>query len=132
MSAETVILKYMGAALPGNGAVVSIFDSTIAFPSAQYIAMNRLKRLVTDIKNDQAGTLTWYKSQTRVSSPSATPVWVAIGTLAVAIAAANTTNFNEFLIEEYADFKLEWTNGATPQTQFVVDVALTGERVKAT
>jgi hypothetical protein len=112
--------------------VVSIFDSTIAFPSAQYIAMNRLKRLVTDIKNDQAGTLTWYKSQTRVSSPSATPVWVAIGTLAVAIAAANTTNFNEFLIEEYADFKLEWTNGATPQTQFVVDVALTGERVKAT
>ncbi len=132
MSAETVILKYMGAALPGNGAVVSIFDSTVAFPSAQYMAMNRLKRLVTDIKNDQAGTLFWYKSQTRVATPSATPVWVAIGTLAVAIAAANTTNFNEFLIEEYADFKLEWTNGATPQTQFIVDVSLSGERVKAT
>lgn len=132
MSAETVILKYMGAALPGNGQVVSIFDSTAAFPSAQYIAMNRLKRLVTDIKNDQAGTLTWYKSQTRVATPSATPVWVAIGTLAVAAAAANATNFNEFLVEEYADFKLEWTNGVTPQTQFIVDVALSGERVKAT
>ena len=36
MSAETVILKYMGAALPGNGAVVSIFDTTAAFVDADW------------------------------------------------------------------------------------------------
>lgn len=131
MSAETVIVKYIGAALPGNGQVVSLFDTTVALPSAQYLAMNKLKRLVVDLKNDQAGSLFWYKSQTRNTNPSAAPVWVAIGTAAIAIAAANASNQSEYLVEEFADWKLEWTNGATPQTQFIVDLALTGERVKS-
>jgi len=117
--------------LPGNAQVVSLFDTTVAFPSAQYLAMNKLKRLVVDLKNDQAGTLFWYKSQTRNTAPSAAPVWVAIGTAPIAIAAANASNQSEYLVEEFADWKLEWTNGATPQTQFIVDLALTGERVKS-
>jgi len=132
MSAETTIVKYMGAALPGNAQVVSFFDTTVAFPSAQYLAMNKMKRLQVDLKNDQAGTYFWYKSQTRNTSPGATPVWVAIGTKAIAAAAANASNTEDFLIEEYADWKLEWTNGAAPQTQFIVDLALSGERVKGT
>lgn len=132
MSAETTIVKYVGAALPGNAQVVSLFDSSIAFPAPAFIADNRMKRLVLDIKNDQAGTLFWYKSQTRNTSPAGPMVWTAIGTIAVAAAAANATNQSEYLLEQYADFKIEWTNGAAPQAVFIVDVALTGERVKST
>jgi len=132
MSADTTIVKYIGAALPANGQVVSIFDTTVAFPSAQYLAMNKMKRLQVDLFNDQAGTYFWYKSQTRNTNPGATPVWQVIGTKAIAIPAANTTNTDDFLIEEYSDWKLEWTNGATPQTKFIVDLALSGERVKST
>lgn len=132
MSLETTIVKYMGAALPAGGQTVVMFDSTAAFPSAQYMAMNRMKRLQVDLKNDQAGNYFWYKSQTRNTAPSAAPVWVAIGTKAIAAAAANASNPDDFLVEEFADFKLEFVNGATPQAQFIVDLALSGERVKST
>ena len=130
--------KYTDSALPGNAEVVSLFDSVNLFPAAGFIGMLGMKRLQIDLAHDQAGTLKWYKTQVRgltsvdgVGS-SATTVWTQIGSLAVAAPAANTSDQFDFLVEEYADFKLEWTNGATPQTLWIADVALTNERNKST
>lgn len=135
---ETVRLKYTGSALPGNAEVVSLFDTVVAFPGANYLPSLHMKRLQLDIAHNQAGTLNWYKTQVRGPSSvtgagsAATTVWTQIGTLAVAAPAANTSDTFDFLVEEYQDFKLEWTNGAAAQTLWNVDIALTGERNKGT
>lgn len=131
MSAETVAITYQGGT-PGNDANIYVFFNTAtAFPAPYYVAMNRLKRLQVGLSNSQAGTYNWYKSNTRVTSPSATPVWTQIGTRAVA-AGATAENDDDFLIEEYADFKLEFVNGGVAQATWVPNLALSGERVKGT
>lgn len=118
-----VIAKYTGSALPGNAEVVSIFNSVTAFPGAQMLATLGIKRLIFSVDNDQAGTLKAYKSGNRGTT------WTRVlADIAVVAAAANTETVKDFLIEQYADFKLEWTNGATPQTVFNVSVALEDTR----
>ena len=87
--------------------------------------MLQMSRLTVAINNSQAGTLDAYQSQDRGVT------WVKIDTLAVAAAATATQNFNDYLVEGYADFKLEWTNGATPQTVFTPNVTMTPQRTIA-
>jgi len=128
---STARITYTGVALPGNGVTVVLFDTTVAFPGASYLAQWGMKRIVVDLAHDQAGTLKAYKSNTRLTAPGATPVWVQIENLAVAAPAANTSDVYDRLIEEFADYKLEWLNGATPQTLWQPDVALSSERVKS-
>lgn len=131
MSAETTAIPYQGL-IPGNDANTYVmFSTAAAFPSAGYCAMNRMKRFQIGLSNSQVGTYNWYKSNTRLTSPSATPVWTQIGTRAVAI-GATTENTDDFLIEEYADFKLEFVNGGVAQATWAVSMALSGERVKGT
>ena len=72
--------------------------------------------------NDQAGTLNAYSSVDRGTN------WTKIYTAAVAASAANSESPYDFLIEPYADWKLEWVNGATPQTTFRPAMALQGQR----
>lgn len=128
---ETVAITYQGTAPGADANTYVIFNSAVAFPSANYMAMNRLKRLQVSLSNSGTGTYNWYKSNTRLTNPSATVVWTQIGTLAVA-AGATASNDNDFLIENLADFKLEWVNGGAAQTTWVVNLALSGERVKST
>lgn len=130
MSMETVPIQYQGGTPGADANTYKFFDSTVAFPAPWYCAMNRLKRLQVGLSNSQAGTYNWYKSNTRLTNPSATPVWTLIGTRAVV--AAPPENTDDFLIEEYADFKLEWVNGGVAQAIWVPNLALSGERVKST
>jgi hypothetical protein len=129
---EAVRVQYTGAALPGNAAVVSLFDTTVAFPGGEWLAMFHMKRLLVDIFNNQAGTLNWYKSRGKRAVSPATTTWDNIGTAAVALVAAGATNSFDFAIPMYEEFKLEWTNGAAPQTVFDVDMALSDEINKVT
>lgn len=131
MSAETTIVTYQGGTPGADVNTYVFFNTATAFPSANYCAMNRMKRLQVGLSNSQAGAYNWYKSNTRLTNPSATPVWTQIGTVAVPI-GATTENTNDFLIEEYADFKLEFVNGGVAQATWVVNLALSGERVKGT
>jgi len=130
MSAETTTITYQGATPGADANTYVMFSTAVAFPSANYMAMNRMKRLQVGLSNSQPGTYNWYKSNTRLTNPSATPVWTLIGTRAVV--AAPPENTDDFLIEEYADFKLEWVNGGAAQATWVVNLALSGERVKGT
>lgn len=130
MSAETTAIPYQGLTPGADANTYVMFSTAAAFPSANYCAMNRMKRFQIGLSNSQAGTYNWYKSNTRLTSPSATPVWTLIGTQA--IVAAPPENTNDFLIEEYADWKLEFVNGGVAQATWVVSMALSGERVKGT
>ena len=129
---EAVKVGYTDAALPGNAQVVTIFNTVIAFPGGQWLAAMHMKRLLVDIFNNQAGTLNWYKSRGHRGTTSALTTWDNIGTAAVALVAAGATNSFDFAIPTYEEFKLEWVNGATPQTVFDVDIALSDEINKQT
>jgi hypothetical protein len=139
MSQQVAKFRYTGVALPGNAAQVVLFDTVVNFPNmANAIPQCGMKRLDMDLAHDQAGTLIWYKTEARGltsvfgAGSAATTVWTQIGTLAVAAPAAGVSDNFDFLVEEFTDFKLEWTNGATPQTVWVPSIALSDERVKGT
>jgi hypothetical protein len=131
MSAETTTIPYQGLTPGADANTYVMFSTVAAFPAPNYVAMNRMKRLQVGLSNSQAGIYNWYKSNTRLTSTQTTPVWTQIGTVAV-VAGATVENTNDFLIEEYADFKLEWVNGGVAQATWVVSLALSGERVKST
>lgn len=131
MGQETAKIRYTGTAPGADGNTYVIFDTTVLFVAPRYAAMNRLKRLQVGLSNSQAGTYNWYKSQSRVTSTNTAVVWTQIGTRAVA-AGATAENDDDFLIEEYDDFKLEFVNGGVAQATWVVDLALSGERMKST
>ena len=122
--------KYTGKALPDNADVVVLFSTgpTLgvpgAFPFANGLQALSINRIYVAIQNSQAGTLKAYKSDDHGVT------WVQIiADQAVATAAANSENINDYLVEPYADWKLTWTNGATIQTVFGVSInGVIGER----
>lgn len=122
---NTVGVKYVGAALPAISATVILFSTVASFPGAKYLQQMGLHRLLVTIDNDQAGTIRAYKSADRGVT------WTRIlADIAVAASAANTEGtVKDFLIEQYADFKLEWVNnGATAQTTFNVSMVIDESR----
>lgn len=117
--------KYTGKALPDNADVAIIFTTVQAGFGANWFASHGLNRLLVSINNSQAGTLNAYESSDRGVN------WVKIDTLAVAAAAASTERINDYLVEQYRDWKLEWVNGATIQTVFTVNISIVGQRTVA-
>lgn len=131
MSADTTNITYQGLTPGADANTYVMFSTAVAFPAPYFVGMNRMKRFQLGLSNSQSGTLNWYKSNTRLTAPSTTPVWTQIGTLAV-VAGATAENTVDLLIEEYADWKVEWVNGGVAQATWVVSMALSGERVKST
>lgn len=137
MSDTQVRIKYTGSALPGNAEVVVLLATAPTTGSVtgvigdagntgNFFQMAGIRRILVEIQNDQTGTLKVFQSVDRGAN------WVQVEPdLAVAIAAANSTNKFDYLVEQYGDWKLTWTNGATPQTTFRVNIVGTGQRVIA-
>ena len=105
-----------------NSSSFFIFSTVTNGMGAGFMAMAMLNRLYLTLINDQAGTLKSYSSENRGTT------WTQISSTAVAASAANSENPYDYLIEPYSDWKLEWVNGATPQTTFRVAAALQGQR----
>ena len=133
MSDELVRFGYTGAALPGNAATVVLLATAptsgsgtgvIAYPadSGHQFQKMGIRRVALSLTNDQAGTINEYQSLDRGAT------WVKIFTAAVAASAANSENQYDFWVEPYQDWKLEWVNGATPQTTFIPNMVGTGQR----
>lgn len=147
----TTQVRYAAAALPGNAETVVFFDTTISLnvvsPSATtsmgkvlidsaakralstgyampkgFFSSMGIKRFLLRLVNDQSGTLNAYRSDDRGAA------WTKIYTVAVAASAANSENVHDVLVEGFPDFKLEWVNGATPQTTFKVSMEMVDER----
>lgn len=117
--------KYTGTALPTGATTVVIFTTVQAGFGANWFASHGLNRLLMSVNNSQAGTLNAYESSDRGAN------WVKIDTLAVAAASANTERINDYLVEQYQDWKLEWVNGGVDQTVFAVNLSIVGQRTVA-
>ena len=137
MPSDSIKYKYNGSALPGNAEVVVLLATAATSGSmsgvigpppngvGNYFPTHNVHRVVVAMRNDQAGTLREYKSMDRGAT------WLVISSTAVAAAAANSQNIYDFWVEPYADWKLDWLNGAAPQTAFQPDISSTAQRVIA-
>lgn len=133
MSDAQVGFQYVGTALPTGASVVVLFasappsaDVAGAFPFGNGFQALGIRRIMISMDNSQAGTLKAYQSKDRGAT------WSRVDAdIAVAAAAANSENIYDFLVEQYADWKVEWTNGGVDQTVFHVNIVGTGQRVVA-
>jgi hypothetical protein len=90
---------------------------------ANFFAHHGIKRVMLDMDHAAAVTLKWYKSSDRGVT------WSQLGDSgSIAAPAAGESTQRDFLVEPYADWKLEATNGGSAQTVWSVDIALTDER----
>jgi hypothetical protein len=99
-----------------------LYNSVTCWQGKRFPQMYGFKRLLVDIKCSQNGTLKWYKSSDRGAN------WLQIGERAVTAPAANDTEIDDYLIEEYDDFKLDWVNSGSAQATWNVSIALSDSR----
>jgi len=127
----SILIPYPGTT-PATNALVHILFATTAvtgsgssFPDPGWgkgaLPAFGYKRLLLDLKHDQAGTLNWYKSDNGST-------WHQVDTEAIAAPAGTDSTVRDFLIEEYPYFYLAWVQGATPQTVWAPNVSLSPER----
>ncbi len=122
-----VPVPYTGATPGADSATYTLFSTVTKFPGKYYCASDCLPRLVLSLQNSQAGTLKGYRSNDRGVT------WVQVfPDTAIAAAAAGSINFYDFFIAEYADFKLDWTNGGNAQATWNIDMALAPHQVTVT
>jgi hypothetical protein len=126
MGMNSPTVKYTGSALPGNAEVVVMFTTTANGYGANFFASTGTNRFLLALVNDQTGTLASQKSTDRGVT------WTTISSDAVSASATNDQNYYDYLVEPYADWRLVWTNGATPQTSFKPSMALVNQRNVAT
>ncbi len=116
-------IKYTGTAPGADANTYVIFSSVVAFPGGWLAQMAGMKRLIVDMKHSQAGTLNFYYSLNRGTS------WNQVYTSgAIAAPASTSSTIQDFAIEQYPDFKLEWVNGGVAQATWLITLALTDER----
>lgn len=121
-------VKYVGTALPLANATVNLFSTVQAFPMNSGAQMMNVARLLTDLVIDTAshlgGTFKWYKSMDGGTN------WTQIGSQSAAgyVSASPDSNRLDLTIQEYRDFKLDFTVSTENTTQFDVDMVLTSER----
>lgn len=122
---DSAIIPYGGASPGADSNTYVLFSSVTAFPGKRYPGMHGYKRFVVSVRhnNATATVMNLYKSTNRGVN------WFLIGTFS----AASTTVDDVFdcLVEHLDDFKVEWVNGGTAQTTFIVSMALTSERANS-
>src|SRR5512139_768080 len=110
-------VTYTGSALPGNAEAIVLFSSTTAF-GPRAAPHYRCFWFDVELQTDQAaGTQTLALQK----SADGGTTWVTVGT-ATPITSGQTQV--SFFVSPYADFRVVYTNGTTPQTTFAVDMAI--------
>lgn len=110
-------VTYTGSALPGNAEVITLFSSTTAF-GKRCATHYRCFWFDVALNTDQAaGTQTMQLQK----SADGGVTWVN-AEAAVAVGSGNT--LGEFFVSPYADWRVVYTNGTTPQTTFAVDMVI--------
>jgi hypothetical protein len=131
---EQTKFKYVDTALPTGANTVTLFTTAPtgtapfatlgAFMGANGFDSMHIARIHVGIVNDQTGTLKAYQSLDRGVT------WTrVVADTAVAVVAANSENEYDYLVEGFADWRLDWTNGGSNQTTFKVRIAGTSQRV---
>ena len=118
-------IKYSGDAPGADSNDYVLFSTGVAMPGSAMHQGAGVKKLVLNLKNSHLGTL---KTSRGVRDTVGVVTWTQISTEAIAAGTSTTSTARDYLMEPFADFKLEWTNGGSAQTTWVVDMALTDER----
>lgn len=113
-------VTYTGSTPGANTNITVLFSTVTAFPGKAMGAYGGIRRIGLDLAHSHNGTLNLYKSGDRGTN------WSLVST--EAITAAATTTKKEFLVESLADYKLEWVNGGSAQTTWLVDILLGDDR----
>lgn len=109
------------AGLPGGGATVTLFDSTVAFgPKAMHL-MAEFYWADISILCDQNATGNSFRGQ--YSNDGGT-TWLTFFTSTVNTPTAGLQFNIEVFIGQFQDVRFQFLNGATPQTTFVVNFNL--------
>lgn len=119
-------VKYTGST-PGNDSNTYNLFTTIG-KGGNYFGQNDIHKLALDLKTDQVGTLKAYKSQ---NGDASSPTFEQIYEESVAAPVSTSSTLREFVVDPYADWKLDWVNGGTIQTKFLVDMGLITDRADA-
>ena len=121
MSTKFIVRIPYGGSTPGADTnEYTLFDTTVAFPGANFCAMWDLGRFVMSLVNNQAGTLNLYRYTSSRLAAARTKIYTA----AVSASAASSNNPFDLRVGEYSDFAVTWTNGGSAQTTWLVDMAL--------
>lgn len=114
-SQEKTRVTYTGPALPGNAEVIIMFSTTVAF-GPRCAPHYRMTFIDIATQTDQgSNTLQLQKST------DGGVTWVAVG---AATAVGTGHVLTQLYVTPYADWRVVYTNGATPQGLFNVDIAL--------
>lgn len=112
--------RYAGA-IPGADTNAHVLFSTVSLLGQAICPETERHRLRVDLAGDQAGSFNLYKSRDRGVT------WRLVSTTAASPSSAATATL-DVIIEPYYDWKLEWANGGSAQSYFVVDMSLQHER----
>jgi hypothetical protein len=114
-------VKYDGID-PTNSDTFVLFSTVDAGWGANAIQGMGLHYFVMNLEHSNDGTLKLYKSEDRGTN------WLQIDEDAITAPAASGSTNQEYLVEPYADWKIEWVNGGVTQTTWVLDMSFTDLR----
>lgn len=119
-------ISYTGST-PGTDANTYVLFATFqATSNAQWpqdaFALFGMRKFALDLKHSHGGTLNAYKSSDRGVN------WRQVSTEVIAAPAATAGTQREFLVEGVQDWKLEWVNGGTAQSPWVIDMSMSDQR----
>lgn len=117
--------KYAGSAPGADSATYVLFSTVAAGLPANAFAMAGVHRVVADIKTANAEgnyTLNTYRSDDRGTN------WKQLSTEAVTAPADTATIVRDYIVEQVADWKLEFVNNGTAKPTITVNFALTDQR----
>lgn len=117
-------VNYTGSTPGTDSDTYVLFSTVAAFTSKNMLPMHGYKRYALHLTHSHNGTVNWYVSDDRGTN------WRQVGTEAIT-AASNEGTWVDILIEGFQDFKVEWVNGGTAQSPWIVDQSLDTDRSAA-
>lgn len=115
--ADKTYVPYKGSALPGNAEVIVLFSSVTAF-GLDAAPHYQIYWVDVSIFVD-AGTTNTVELQKSADGTT----WKQVATTTVPNTGDGSTEAS-FYVAPHKNFRIVYTNGATPQTAFTCDVAL--------
>lgn len=117
----TTRVKYSGSTPGADSNTYVIFDSTVAFPGANFVQGAGLKRISIRFDHIYSATVNMYRSVDRGVA------WSQVMQQQQSAPDTTQSSYFDVSVEAFADFKVEWVNGGTAQSPWSVDIALTSE-----
>lgn len=124
MSEEYSVTRYYGSTPGADTSAYVLYSTTSQLGQAIQQGDPGIHRLRVDIACTQNGTLNLYKSRNRGTT------WRLVET-AAATGNANETVKDEYLMEPFYDYKLEWVNGGAAQAFFEADLSIVPDRASS-